>query len=316
MKESSMRQGFTFIELLFVIVVLGIVGGMTMEAVRGYYEGVYRSGEYTKRIADADHILEVTSKYFENGLNDSIVNIAPDGGTTCTGAPVAGDTADHTIAFIGVDVEAMRSTGGAPGWSEETRAPTVLLTGGYDNILVAPDVNYSSANAVISARSGGALGIGNTVLYDHESLGEPPCTRFGFTAGGLNDGYHIFTMTNDTTLTLDANNTASDGLQKYLLNSGYAFGVLNTGEFVMWSNFRPWAGQLYTAGTRSTLGENVAHFYVSYDMTNSVGNANVSTRGRVWTLKICMKGLDANLDTANSTEAEAICRERSVHVRY
>lgn len=316
MKTSSIRQGFTLIELLFVIVVLGIVGGMTMEAVRGYYEGIYKTGEYTKRTADADHILEVASKYFENALNDSIVNIAPDGGTTCTGTPVAGDTTDHTIAFIGVDVEAMRGIGGVPGWIEETRPPTVLITGGYNNILVSPDANYTVANTVINKRSGGTLTLNNMALYDHESLGEPACTRFGFTTGGLNDGYHTFNVTNDTTLTLDAANTAADGKQKYLLNSGYAFGVDNAGEFAMWSNFRPWAGESYTAGDKTTLGQNVAHFYVRYDMSNSAGNANVSDRGRVWTLKVCMKGLDANLDTENSSEAEAICRERSVHVRY
>ncbi len=311
-----MRQGFTFIELLFVIVVLGIVGGMTMEAVRGYYEGVYRSGEYTKRIADADHILEVTSKYFQNALNDSIVNIDPDGGTMCTGTPVAGDNADHTIGFIGVDVEAMRGINGVPGWVEEMSPPALLLTGGYSSVLVSPDADFTVANTVIDKRSGGALGIDNLVVFDHESLGEPPCTRFGFTAGGLNQGYHKILSHTITNLVIDANNTASDGQRKYLLNSGYAFGVDNSGKFSMWSNFRPWEGKLYTQGDKTILGENVAHFYVRFDQSNNISDANISDRGRIWTLKICMKGLDANLDTANSTEAEAICRERSVHVRY
>jgi len=318
MKTSLMRPAFTMIELLFVIVILGIVGGMTMEAVRGYYEGVYRSGEVTKRIADADHILEVTSKYFENALGDSIVNIdAPDVGTACHGSVDGNSTVDYTIGFIGVDVEAMRGTGGVSGWSEDTQAPAALITGGYSSNLINPDANYTVANSVISARSGGALGIANSVIFDHESFGEPACTRFGFTTGGLNEGYHTFAVFDDTTLTLNATNTASNGARKYLLSSAYAFGVNNAGEFAMWSGFRPWAGQLYTAGTKSILGQNVAHFYIRYDMSNSTtGATQASDRGRIWTLKICMKGLDANLDTENATEADALCRERSIHVRY
>jgi hypothetical protein len=126
-------------------------------------------------------------------------------------------------------------------------------------------------------------------------------------------------MTNNTTLQLNPANTALDGQRKYLLSSGYAFGVDNSGEFAMWSNFRPWAGQLYTAGDKTTLGRNVAHFYVRYDVGNNVnaaGTSNMNDRGLMWILKICMKGLDANLSTENATEADALCRERSIHVRY
>jgi len=84
----------------------------------------------------------------------------------------------------------------------------------------------------------------------------------------------------------------------------------------MYTNFRPWSGERYTAAAKqNVLGQNVAHFYADYDATDFVNNPNVSDRGLVWRLKVCMRGLDSNLSTTD-TESQAICRERRVHVRY
>ena len=103
----------------------------------------------------------------------------------------------------------------------------------------------------------------------------------------------------------------------YLLRSGYAFRVDSaTGDFMMYSNFRPWMGDPYLAGgIASVLAQNVAHFYVDYDAQDFQRDSNATDRGMVWRLKLCMRGIDANLsDSSNS--ANDICRERRVHVRY
>jgi len=84
----------------------------------------------------------------------------------------------------------------------------------------------------------------------------------------------------------------------------------------MYTNFRPWISERYTAAANiNLLGENVAHFYADYDATDFMANTNLNDRGLVWRLKICMRGLDANLSTSDS-ENQTICRERRVHVRY
>ena len=98
--------------------------------------------------------------------------------------------------------------------------------------------------------------------------------------------------------------------RKYLLRTGYAFRVLDTGEFAMFSNFRPWKGEVYSAGKRSILGQNVASFYADFNNTN-----NFNTRGTLWRLKVCMRGLESNLSDSD-TATQEICRERKVHVRY
>lgn len=314
--NCKQRNAFTMIELLFVIVILGIVGGITLEVVRQYYEGIYRTQEYNKRVADADHILDQLSKYFENAISSSIVNldkdIEPDplgaAVVTCDGPPTAGDTNDSTVAFISVDNDSLRVSG-RPGWSEETAL-------GVGNTITALDANYSMANSIIGALGSSLL---NSAIYDADSIDIGACARFRWSGNGMS-GYHLINTLpapTETALSLASDNNATNGKRKYLLRTGYAFRVLNNGDFMMYSNFRPWAGVNYTNNTakKNILARNVAHFYADYNATDFLANPELNDRGLVWRLKVCMRGLDANLSTSD-TESQAICRERRVHVRY
>lgn len=305
MKKIKFRNAFTMIELLFVIVILGIVGGIVLEVVRQYYENIYRTQEYTKRVAQADQILDQVSKYFENAISSSIVNLDRNAiaeGTCKIPEPV--DLSDNfTIAFVAPDTDSLRGTSGnRPGWNEDT-----LL--GTNNTITALDANYSMADAVIN---GLGSTLANSAIYDADSVDVGTCARF--VTGSA--GYHTITASNETNLTLNTDNNATDGKRKYLLRTGYAFRVLSNGDFTMYTNFRPWAGQRYnTAAKISILAKNVAHFYADYNATDFQSDSNVTDRGLVWRLKVCMRGIDANLSDTN-LESQAICRERRVHVRY
>ncbi len=310
MRSIAMRNAFTMIELLFVIVILGMVGGFALEALRQYYDGIYRTQEYTKRAAEADQILEKLSKYFENAINSSIVNLDRGGAAAaCYGTPSSGDANDYTVAFIGVDSDSVRGVSGRPGWSEET-----LL--GANNVLTASDANYTMANTIITAM-GSTLA--NSAIYDSESVDVNACTRFGLNGGAVGSaGYHRIAGSTATTLTLHSENNATNGHKKYLLRTGYAFRVQDNGDFTMYSNFSPWAGERYnTAANRNEnlLGQNVAHFYADYDARDFQNNPDLTDRGLVWRLKVCMRGLDSTLNDTDDN-ASQICRERRVHVRY
>ncbi|MFA6189137.1 MAG: type II secretion system protein [Sulfuricurvum sp.] len=313
MMKDKHRSGFTFIELLFVIVILGIVGGIALETIRQYYENIYRTQEYTKRISEADHILDQVTKYFENAISSSIINLdRVVGENICYGPPASGDANDYTIAFVAPDSDSLYGTSGnRPGWSEDT----LLMS---NNEINASDANYTMGNTVITA-----LGstLRNSAIYDHESTNIAACARFNWDNAGGYEGFHKLDVAanplSSTKIRLNADNVATDGKQKYLLRTGYAFRVQDNGDFTMYTNFRPWiAGERYTAATKiNLLGENVAHFYADYDARDFMANTNLNDRGLVWRLKVCMRGLDANLSTSDS-ENQTICRERRVHVRY
>jgi len=308
---KRIRRGFTLIELLFVIVIMGIVGGVALEAIRQYYDGIYRTQVYSQRVAEADHMLDLLSKYFENAIDISIVNMdedAADGALVgnCEGDPeeeTENTAHDYTVVFVGVDTDSLR-TSPKPGWSEKANSTFAGTS------LTPLDANLSLANTIISALYSGS-NLANSAIYNHQDIAD---TCDDFYANNGNAYYSITNFTNNTlTLTNNAGSSIfdeGDRSKKYLLRTGYAFRVLNTGEFVMFSNFRPWKGEAYNTGSRNTLGNNVASFYADFNNTNSF-----SDRGSIWRLKVCMRGLDANLST-NDTASDAICRERKVHVRY
>ncbi len=313
----KIRGAFTLIELLLVIVILGIIGFITLEAVRQYYEGIYRNSEYMKRAATADHVLEQVSKYFENAISASIVNIDKNALNegTCK-VPETGDAADdYTVAFVGVDQESLRGEWNAtlgtyvPGWNEDVSVAgnTITMRGG----------SYTIADNITQAIWPGSS-ITDSAIYNNSGAGSA-CSAFNWDRAG-NDTKYIPIVNNPTASTITTNNgILSDDNKKraYLLRTGYAFRVnATTGDFMMYSNFRPWMGDPYTAGgIASVLARNVAHFYVDYDAQDFQNDSNVTDRGMVWRLKLCMRGIDANLSESSSS-ANDICRERRVHVRY
>ncbi len=320
MRYLFKRKAFTMIELLFVIVILGIVGGVALEAVRQYYDGIYKTLATTKRVVEADHILDQLTKYFENAISSSIVNL--DRGTTqdCYGPPVNGDNNDYTVAFIGVDADSLQGIGSRPGWSEEGQ----LIVGTNDISMI--DANLTMANNIVTALYP-TSNLANSALYDTDSADVNACTRFNLNNDviGVIAGFHKLdgnaNPITSTLLRLNNDNNASHGHRKYLLRTGYAFRVLDDGNFVMYSNFRPWLGERYQgAGVAATvksslLGQNVAHFYADYDATDFMNNDGVGDRGLIWRLKVCMRGFGNDLADTDENAAQ-MCRERRVHVRY
>jgi prepilin-type N-terminal cleavage/methylation domain-containing protein len=301
MKKMKFRSAFSMIELLFVIVIMGIVGGIALETIRQYYENIYRTQEYTQRVSDADHILDQVSKYFENAISSSIVNLDQvENEGVCYGPPVNGDANDYTVAFVAPDYDSLRGIG-TPGWSEDT-----LL--GANNVITALDADYGVSDAVITALYP-ASSLGNSAVYDTDSADVAACARFGLNGGAIGSaGYHRIAGSTANTLTLNTENNATEGKQKYVLRTGYAFRVLDNGNFTLYTNFRPWLGERYTAATKiNILGENVAHFYADYDATDFMANANLNDRGLVWRIKVFMQGLDADLNDS-VTEGQTIFR--------
>lgn len=307
MIHKQIRNGFTMIELLFVIVILGIVGTLSLDSIRQYYETIFRNQEVSNRVAEADHILDQISKYFENAISVSIVNlhIDPTDQSYCE-LPVAGDTNDYTVAFIGVDTDSLQGINGRPGWNEEV----ALLA---NNAISSTDSNYTAVNTIMTA-----LGstLANSALYDADSGNIEACDRFGMQGGSVGSpGFHrIAGITYPNTLVLNSENNATNGKRKYMLRSGYAFRVEDDGNFSMYTNFRPWAGQYFSAGQKVLLGKNVAHFYADYNTTD-FDEQNVTDRGLVWRLKVCMRGIGTDLSMSDD-QGLGICRERRVHVRY
>lgn len=305
MNKTTHRHAFTMIELLFVIVIMGIVGGIALEVVRQFYEGIYRSQEYSKRVADADQMLELISKYFENAISDSIVIMDQDTGNTCVGAPPPTDDGhDYTVAFVMVDSEGLQGywdgTRWRPAWSPQGNSIGV----NYSSL----DSNFTKMNAVSPLANAVAL-------YRSENNTLGICSRLNWD-GGVAENNTVYrtiqSHVSESNVTLSGIMSTSGSVNDgYVMRSAYAFRAKD-GNFNMYSNFQPWNGDDKTDGNTSLIGKNVAHFTILHDETSTKVNSNT---GMVYTLKLCMKGLDNDLNTVEDS-ASQICRERMIRVRY
>ena len=311
MMKQSHRHAFTMIELLFVIIILGIVGGLALEAVRQYYDGIYRTGEYSKRAAEADQMLEKIAKYFEYAISDSIVVMDQDSGTGCVGVPPQTDDGhDYTIAFMTVDYDGLTSN-----W--HTDGNNSFWGPGWGNIGQSTGMQYTSSESNFTALNTiSALGNSAAAIYRSENTGVgTECSRYNW-SGGIAENYTVYrpiqTVDSATGLTLNGPVSVSGSVDKgYLLRSAYAFRASN-GKFNMYTNFQPWQGEDKDDGNVSLIGDNVAHFMISNDDRNTTINSSI---GRMFTLKLCMKGLEENLSTSEDRDIQ-ICRERMIRVRY
>lgn len=301
------RNAFTMIELLFVIVVLGIVGGITLEAIRQYYNGIYRTQVYTQRVSEADQMLELISKYFENAIADSIIVRDKDNVAGCVGPPpVNDDGSDYTIAFYSVDRDGLQgyvqNNVWTPGWN-----PNGLSVGGNYS---SPESNFTAMNAApFQALANSAA------IYRHENSGLNICTRHNWDVHTAeNDSvYRVITgVSSDSNVTLNgALNTTGAVSRAYLMRTAYAFRAKED-KFWMYSNYQPWNGDTLDNATQSLLGKHVTHFMILHNEQNTTVNSNI---GMIYTLKLCMKGLDGDLVDSTARE-DQICRERMVRVRY
>jgi prepilin-type N-terminal cleavage/methylation domain-containing protein len=320
MKQSLKRRAFTMIELLFVIVIMGIVGTFAIEMVRQYYEGIYRTKTITERAAEADYILDQVSKYFENAISASIVNLDEDaiGALNCKVPDVADSAHDYTVAFIAVDHDSLKGmwngTTYLPGWNEDVNVSGFTMR--------AFGANYNYASVITTALNGGG-DLRNSAVYNNSRnvANNGGCSdyRLDDVSTDINDTkfLRIDSVLTNTTLTLHRSLDDDNKKRAYLLRSAYGFRVQGDGDFTMYTNFQPWMGERYNdvGINQRLLGQKVAHFYADYNTTDFQGVQNLTDRGLVWRLKLCMRGIDANLsDSTNS--ANDICRERRVHVRY
>ncbi|MDD4885023.1 type II secretion system protein [Sulfuricurvum sp.] len=315
MKHLKYRNAFTLIELLFVIVIMGIVGGLAIESMRQYYDGIYRTGEYTKRVAEADHILEQIAGYFENAISSSIIRLDEDNavfGSQCVGVPKTGDdNKDYTIAFVAVDSDGLRgywdnnSTRWRPGWSSNGTS--------LGHMFISSDSNYTAMDNMAQLDQNDAT---RAAIFRSDGVGEgvDECHRYGWAPTlNTNDVYgRILSVVSDHNITLDqVISTSGETNRGYLMRTAYAFRARD-GVFNMYSGFEPWNGERYSSVSGRLLGDKVTHFAILYDNSNMAINSNI---GNVYTLKICMQGVDENLSDSN-VSINQICRERIVHVRY
>lgn len=267
------RTAFTMIELIFVIVVMGIIGKFGVEFIAEAYKGFINAKINHELQATSEQTVEIIAARLEHRIKDSVV--ARTGETTVFTAlsDTSGDSF-HVLEWVSTDIDGFRGTT-TPLWSgildlNHTRASST--------VLVSPQTDTSEINTLIDTLSDENSDINKSALYFIGSNND--INGYGWNGTAILDQFAVMhpinsAVNSDEFAPKDGNFTGIDVYEYYKLawtanaivmkdynTSKYA--GLNMGDLVFYYDYQPWNGEkFYDTGKdikKVVLMENVSSF--------------------------------------------------------
>lgn len=259
------KLAFTMMEMIFVIVVLGIVVGGTFIQISGVYEDMMQKQHSSELQTEAKVVVEQVTSRLSSSIKDSLVAMTDTTGAGCV--PVSGTLAagtEYILAWVGRSDEAniglWNTDDYKPGWS------------GFTDILASDTIGYT----YISTK-GSKLGDAETIINQLTGELTPlspanPITAIYFAGSGTNTNacsdfftqtgkmYRV-TRTGDTQLNIIGANIPTEISEQYALSHS-AYAIARDGTDLYLYSFRPWLGQAPDSDVnhRKLLARNVTGF--------------------------------------------------------
>jgi len=293
------HQAFTMIELIFVIVIMGIIGKFGTEFLAQAYESFIFSKINNDLQERSSSSIEFISKRLEHRIKQSLIARNPTTGTYNFLSNV-GLTDDNAtvLEWVATDIEGFNGTT-APLWSG-----ILDLNASNSNRLISLGTNTGTANTQIVNLSNGTADINDTAIYFLTTL-PTPTNPWGY-AGAIvdqNETLHpIRSGANANELSPRGSNfVGKEAFEFYKLTwTAYAIELgdyndtTHIGNLYLYYNYRPWNGETYAAnGTKVLLAENINTF-------------RYRAAGSLVKIQICAK-------SPLTGEEYALCKEKTIY---
>lgn len=295
-----MRKAFTMLELVFVIVILGIVASIGADIIASLYKNYLKTRSINRLQSQTELVLDQIAKRMQYRIKDSVRAID----TTGKFVPLPDANSSYTILeWVGYSNESF--LGGWTGFidldSNETNAsvtPKTLKTSGSD---------LNTTDSIINALSYG------DVSLTLGGLDSPAIIFKGKSDYNISkyythddDDYTVKVKrkalpTNDV-LVIDDDNVSKDEIfeQYWLSHSAFAIvpvldGGVNDFNLTLRYNYQPWEGESYNNIAGVTLMEHVSTF-------------RFTQVGETIRIKLCI-----NDDNRSGDYNFAFCKERVIY---
>jgi prepilin-type N-terminal cleavage/methylation domain-containing protein len=283
------KKAFTMIELVFVIVILGIVASIGADIIARIYESYILQRAQHRSSVKTELSASIIANRLRYAVPGTIFRIKNDGSYESVDSPLSDPSGNSYIGlqWVGSDGDSFESlkddadaTGRRPGWSGFCDLDNSSKTS-----LNSPASNFAVADTIMKNLSKDAAGtaqsnLGKSAVFFPNDTQEHNVSAGTATANGT------------TVLTLDDNGPVTFKEQYKLAWSSYAL-VVEGGNLNLYYNFEPTPQTSYDGKQKQLLMKNVSTF-------------KFKSAGQTMRFKICKE------EKISSTFTITSCKEKAV----
>lgn len=258
------RFAFTMLELIFVIVIMGILGKFGVEFLAQAYNNFIYSSINNRLQSQSATALESIAVRLQYRIKDSVIGRK---GTDFSsfealGSVPAASAEEYTVLeWVASDIEGFRGDT-SPYWSG-----IIDLDESNAAILESPKTNTSKLNTLINTLSDGTTGIDNAALYFIGSNTNIN-SGYGWDGTSLNDQngsmHPIEDITGQPTqFAPKVGDFSGIDVYEYYQLAWTAYAIehnTTSNDLILHYDYQPWEGEKYSDGENALLMQNVDTF--------------------------------------------------------
>jgi len=311
----KIRSAFTMIELVFVIVILGIIGKFGIEFLAQTYKSFLYTNVNHHLQSKSEIAVEIIAKRLEHRIKDSVIARTSPGSTPVPIGSASGES--YTVLeWVGVDNEGFRGTI-LPYWSG-----IIDLNNCSASVLTSPDTNTTAENTLIKIFSeDNSTDINDTAIYFVGSNSDA-VTDYGWNGditymNAQRGAMHPINSNSNISQFVPASGTSDfSGVDVYeyykLARTAYAVVIEdynntgdNTGTLKLYYNYQPWKDK-DSSGSSDQLND--APNVKSAVIMDKVSTFRFMSIGSIMKIQVCVKSDVLQKDGGDYS----LCKEKTI----
>jgi len=272
-----MRKSFTLIEMVFVIVILGILSKFGAELLLKIYENYVYSNTHNRLLSNSESAVKQIANRLQYRIKDSVITRPTLNGSI---HPIGDADASGTVLeWIGIDIDGWRGSP-APTWS------------GFIDLEASTSTSLVSPGSTLNSTNLGLFFIGSNVDLNGSGFG---WNGTNLTGSDADESIKVVNIAGTAISLASGNDFGGTDVYEYYQLAEEAFAISLEGrDLYLYNGYKPWLGQQASINNRNLIMENVESF-------------KYTAMGDILVIQVCVS--DNNI---TSLGRYAVCKEKVV----